>query len=73
MTIEKDDIEKKIVMKAIIQKMTHIEMHFTILDSGHSSNIEEDISIRTFLPVKGFIRKIFKEQHEQLFRNIDRL
>jgi len=72
-TIESDEIEKKVVFKAIVQKLTHIEMHFTIRDSGHSSMVEEVISIRTFLPLKGFIRKVFKEQHEQLFRNIERL
>ncbi|HEY3385387.1 MAG TPA: SRPBCC family protein [Saprospiraceae bacterium] len=72
-TIQKNVEEKKIVMKAVIQKMTHIEMHFTIRDSGHSSSVEEDISIKTFLPVKGFIRKIFKKQHELMFRNIDKL
>jgi carbon monoxide dehydrogenase subunit G len=72
-TIQKNVEEKKIVMKAVIQKMTHIEMHFTIRDSGHSSSVEEDISIKTFLPVKGFIWKIFKKQHELMFRNIDKL
>jgi len=72
-TIEKDEAEKKIVMKAVVQKMTHIEMHFTIRDSGHSSTVEEEISIKSFLPVKGLIQKIFKKQHEQLFYNIDML
>lgn len=71
--ITSDREGKTITFKATIQKMTQIEMHFSIREENGHSIVDEEISIRTPLPVKGIIRKVFRDQHAQLFKNLENL
>jgi carbon monoxide dehydrogenase subunit G len=70
-TVEPSEEHKQIVMKATVQKITSITMNFTLIQNGNITTIEEEICIKTPLPVKVLIQKIFREQHAQLFRNIE--
>ena len=61
----------KVSFQATVMKVVTIKMDFNIQSDNDHSIIEEKISIKSILPVKGIIRKVFKEQHEKLFKNIE--
>jgi len=70
-TIESDAKEHHVVMKATVMKMTHIEMDYVIRAQGEGSIVEETITFRSILPIKGMMEKLFREQHALLFRNMN--
>jgi carbon monoxide dehydrogenase subunit G len=72
-SVESDATQKTVVIKATVMKMTRIDMNFSIRVEGDTSIVEETIFINSILPIKGLMQKIFREQHEQLFKNIDAL
>lgn len=65
---------KTVVIRATVMKITKIEMHFVIkAEKDGSTNIEETIHFKSPLPIKWLMQRIFKTQHEQLFKNIGTL
>lgn len=60
-------------MRATIQGMTTLDMEFMVVPNGSGSLITETVEIRSALPIKGYLRRLLREQHTQLFRNIDAL
>ena len=72
-TIESDVANKTVSIKATVLKMTHIDMNFSIRLEGDISIVEEIITFKSILPVKTFMKKIFREQHTLLFQNMDRV
>lgn len=72
-TIEPNLPERLIVFKARVMKLTEIEMVFSLKEVDGFSVVEEKIHFRSPLPIKGIMQRIFKKQHEQLFKNMDRL
>jgi carbon monoxide dehydrogenase subunit G len=71
--IEKDIASKKVIFRATVFKLTKIEMTFVLQDIGDHTIIEEYISFKSVLPVKSLMKKIFTEQHNQLFKNIEKV
>lgn len=70
-TIEANPIDHTVNMRAVVFKLVRIEMHFAILAEGDHTQIKETIHFSTKLPVISTMGKIFKEQHTQLFKNIE--
>lgn len=70
-SIEKDIENKKVTIKATVFKITKIEMIFDIKAVNGFSIIDEEINIKTPLPIKFIMESIFKTQHNQLFKNIE--
>ncbi len=70
MRIEKSIADKKIVIRATVFKLTQIEMKFSLKADSDFTIIEEEINFKSPLPVKFMMQRIFKKQHEQLFKNI---
>lgn len=62
---------KTVNIKAVVMKLTHIEMNFTIKSEDDHTLIREIVSFKSPLPVKGIMTKIFEKQHKQLFLNIE--
>jgi hypothetical protein len=71
-TVLKSETEKKVTIKALVKKIVHIHMDITITDKGESSIVKENIAFRSFLPVHLLMKKIFTEQHKQLFLNLEK-
>lgn len=70
-TIEKNEFDKMVVIRATVFKITKIEMKFNLrIDNGYTI-VDEEIQFNTPLPIKFFLKKVFMEQHEILFKNID--
>lgn len=72
-TIESNTPNKTVTIKAIVMKMTHIEMKFSIREEGELTIVDELISFKSILPIKGVMEKIFREQHTLLFQNMDKV
>ncbi len=72
-TVEADAALKKVVMRATVFKLVHVAITFLISGKQGGAGIEETIHFRSVLPVKFFMQKVFREQHTQLFRNLEQL
>lgn len=70
-TIEKNILDKKVVIRATVFKLTKIEMEFVLKTDNDFTIIEEEIMFKSPLPVKFIMESIFKKQHDQLFKNIE--
>ena len=70
-TIEKNTIDKVVVIRATVMKVTKIEMKFVLKVDNHHTIIEENIQFRSPLPIKFIMQSIFRKQHKQLFKNIE--
>ncbi len=70
-SIEGNDKDQRIVMRATIMKLTKIEINFIIKSEGEGSIVEENIHFASLFPIKMLLRKIFEKQHNLLFKNIE--
>lgn len=61
-----------VIMNATVMKFTKIEMIFILKPDGDNTFVEETINFKSPLPIKSIMQKIFRKQHEQLFRSIER-
>lgn len=63
--------ENMVMMRATVMGLTTVEMVFTITPGKTFTFIDEQISFSSPMPVQSLLKKIFKNQHEQLFKNIE--
>ena len=70
-SVDANYADKRIVIRATVMKFTKIEMDFKLDVLNSSTLIVETIAFHTFQPIKYMLQNIFKEQHQQLFRNIE--
>ena len=70
-TIEKNILDKKVVIRARVFKFTTIEMKFILKTDSDFTIIDEEIMFKSPFPVKFIMESIFKKQHDQLFKNIE--
>lgn len=70
-TIEKSITDVTVIMRAIVFKLTKIEMKFALKKDGDFTNVEENIQFKSPLPIKFVMENIFRKQHKQLFENMD--
>ena len=70
-TIEKNISDKKLTIRATVFKLTKIEMNFILKADSEYTIIDEEIHFKSPLPVKFIMKKVFKQQHEKLFKNIE--
>jgi carbon monoxide dehydrogenase subunit G len=70
-TIEKSILDKIVVIRATVFKLTKIEMKFVLKTDNNFTIIDEEIMFKSPLPVKFIMESIFKKQHDQLFKNIE--
>lgn len=71
MTLEKNILNKIIIIRATVFKFTKIEMKFVLKADSDYTRIDEEIHFTSPLPVKFIMQRIFKTQHLQLFKNIE--
>ena len=70
-TVEKNEKDKRVIIRATVFRVTKIEMHFDLKEDGQYTSIEEKIQFRTFFPVKPIMASVFRKQHNRLFKNIE--
>lgn len=69
--VEKNAIEKTIIIRATVFKLTKIEMKFFLKADNDYTIIEEEIDFKSPLPVIFILENTFKNQHRKLFKNIE--
>jgi len=69
--VQYDASENKVVIRAVVMKLTKIELTFILSPEGNFSVIEETILFKTPLPIKPLLESIFRKQHTLLFKNIE--
>ena len=69
--IEKSIADKKITIRAIVFKITKVEMKFDLKAENGFTIIDEEINFKSLLPIKFIMESIFKTQHQQLSKNIE--
>jgi carbon monoxide dehydrogenase subunit G len=70
-TIEHDAVKGLVHMKAVIFKLTTVEMVFNLSAENGMTTIEETIQVKSKLPFNSFgVSGILKTQHLVLFKNI---
>ena len=72
-TVEKNLNSKKIIIKAVVMKLTKIELNFFLSTEDNATVINETITFKSPLPIKFIMQYIFKKQHTILFQNIENL
>jgi carbon monoxide dehydrogenase subunit G len=68
--IEQDISIFYVYMKAIIFKLTTVEMSFTIIAENGITTIEENIYVKSIPPLNSLTLNVIKTQHHVLFNNI---
>jgi carbon monoxide dehydrogenase subunit G len=72
-TMEQNKTEKTVVFRATVFKWTRIDMKFVLRSHHRFTTIEEEIQFNSPLPIAGIMKRVFKAQHETLFKNINAL
>lgn len=72
-TVESDLPNRQVVMKAVVMGFNKINICFKITEAMGQTIVHEEVSFKTLLPIKGMMRKVFREQHALLFKNLEEL
>lgn len=72
-TIQCDQENKHIIMKAVVMGLTKINISFRVSQEIGYTFVDEKIDFRSVLPVKNIMTNIFRKQHAQFFKNIEDL
>ena len=70
-TIKKNEIDFIVTIRAIVFKITKIEMKFMLKAAGNFTIVEEQIQFKSPWPIKFMMERIFRKQHQQLFKNME--
>jgi len=69
-TVEHHVADLSVNYTAIMFKVIRVEMKFECLAQQPGTLIRETITFKSVLPVVFAMKRVFKEQHEQLFKNV---
>jgi len=69
--IESNFEDKKICIKAVVMKLTKIDMNYSLHTENNITIINEIITFKSILPIRPIMEAIFRKQHKQLFENIE--
>ncbi|TAF65434.1 MAG: hypothetical protein EAZ55_09255 [Cytophagales bacterium] len=70
-TVQKNSAARKANIKATVFKQIKIEMNFTLTAENEYTIIEEEIKLKTLVPIQWIVKGIFKKHHARLFKNIE--
>jgi carbon monoxide dehydrogenase subunit G len=71
--VEGDKEKGLIIIKAIVFKVTKIEMRFQLSSKNNQTLVSETVNFKSPLPVETIMKSVFKKQHQLLFQNISQL
>lgn len=70
-TIAADPAAKTVRIAATVFGLARIQMHFGLFRKGEKTVVEENVTFRSVLPLKPLMEKVFREQHQLLFQNLE--
>jgi carbon monoxide dehydrogenase subunit G len=71
-TIEKNIPERRVTIRAQVKKIIRIQMELSLVETAGKTRISETVTFRSALPVHFIMNRIFRQQHKQLFLNIEK-
>lgn len=71
-TIEKDRLNNIVIIRAIVFKLTRIDIKFILKEENDYTVIDEEITFKSPLPITFIMEKIFRKQHSLLFKNMSK-
>jgi carbon monoxide dehydrogenase subunit G len=71
-SIKINNQELLVIMQASVMKLVKIEMRFVVSEDNAFTRVEETIHFNSALPVKLILQGIFKKQHSELFKNLEK-
>ena len=72
-SVEKEVTNQTVIMRAVVMKLTKVEMSFTLTAENNMTVVNEALTFKSILPIKSMMQKVFREQHTLLFENIGAL
>ncbi len=63
--------KNQVLMSAVVKKLVHIQIDFIIEEREGKTKITETVHVKSFLPIRFLMNKVFKKQHRLLFKNIE--
>lgn len=72
-TLMSNEKDHTVSIKATVMKVTIIEMNYSIREENGISTVDELITIKSPLPLKSYMEKIFREQHALFFQQMEQL
>jgi len=70
-TVEQSIEESTVIITATAFKLTRITMTFKLKKNNDFTIVEENLQIKSPLPLKNIMQGILKRQHKKLFKNIE--
>lgn len=70
-TITHDEAANTVRIDATVFRLTWIAMDFRLFSQNGKTIVEEEVTFHSVLPVKRVMEKVFREQHQLLFQNIE--
>jgi hypothetical protein len=67
-----DEEKSEVRFEATIMKFTRMVLCFSLVPSEGGTRIQEQVSLRSPLPIHGFMQGLLKEQHAILFQQIEK-
>jgi hypothetical protein len=71
--VESDKSSKQVLITTRVMNMVSVKMHFELQQVQAETKIKETLNFESFLPLGLLLSKIFREQHRQLFLNIEKI
>jgi carbon monoxide dehydrogenase subunit G len=71
--VKSDSIQRNVDIAAVVRKHTKIEMLYVVKPGNHGTIVEEEVNIKSPLPIRRFMEKFIRRQHNIMFENIDAL
>jgi carbon monoxide dehydrogenase subunit G len=72
-SVESNVKDRTVIIRTTVKKMVKIEMYYRLKANGEHSVVNEVITFKSRLPVKSLMGRIFRNQHRQLFLNIEQV
>ena len=60
----------QVVMEAVVMKLVNIRLVFKLSEQNGITTVNEEIKFKSILPVQFVLKSVFREQHKQLFENM---
>ena len=71
--VQSDAKAMTVSIRDTVKKITQVDLHFKISRRNDFTEIEESIFIKSPLPLKFVMERIFKTQHTKLFENLEEI
>ena len=70
-TVTANKQTKSVIIRASVFGLVKIEVKFHLIPTGEYTNISEQVTFTTLLPIQTVMAGVFKKYHTELFKNLE--